>query len=389
MLVVGWFNRVTIQRIYTAIYLFTPEKMSANFRSLDQAFKSRIIAKGDYTWHFGEQPNQLPDFYAYQGKEKSIQDFIGGTNTTGLIVSDGRQILFEAYYDGNTADDRVITWSVSKSIVSALIGIAIEEGYIERINDPLVKYAPRLINSGYKDVTIKQALQMTSGIRFNEDYGDTSSDVNRMGGSLFAFNRPLAAIVLTLENERAPGTFNRYVSADTQVLGMVLRSATGKTVTDYTSDKLWKPLGMSADASWLIDAEGMEAVFAGLSMTLRDMMRFGVLYMNKGEANGVQVVPEHWIMDSITPDSEPLLPGENPLSDWVMGYGYQWWLPESEEGEFMAMGIYGQAIYINPARKIVIAKTSAHNEYVEAGEDMELESVFFFRGIADHLGSED
>ena len=169
---------------------------------------------------------------------------------------------------------------------------------------------------------------------------------------------------------------------------MVIREATGKTLTEYTQEKLWQPLGMESDAYWLVDRAGMELAFGGLNAVLRDYARFALLYLNEGEWNGKQIVSSEWVRASVTPDAPYLFPGETPLSSWVMGYGYQWWIPENAKGEFMGLGIYGQAIYVSPRHRIVIVKTSAYPDYYLDGDNMELESVEFFRTIASHFANQ-
>jgi CubicO group peptidase (beta-lactamase class C family) len=173
---------------------------------------------------------------------------------------------------------------------------------------------------------------------------------------------------------------------DTQVLGMILRNSTKKSLSQYAEEKLWKPLGMESDALFLIDSDGMEASFCGLNVVLRDYARFGRLYLKNGNWNGTQVVPAAWVKASVTPDAPHLMPGKRANSSWVLGYGYQWWIPENPDGDFLAIGIYGQAVYIYPKYNIVIAKTSAYPEYNKDGDDMEIESIEMFRAIAKGMG---
>jgi CubicO group peptidase (beta-lactamase class C family) len=294
--------------------------------------------------------------------------------------------LYENYDRGNTESSRAIAWSVSKSVLSALFGIAVSQGKIASLDDPVAQYVPELRDSGYGLVRLKDVLQMSSGIAFNEDYGDFNSDINAMG-RYFALDLPLQNFVSGLKNGRKPGTFNHYVSMDTQVLGMVLAKATGRTIADLTEEQLWKPLGMEADAAWLIDGAGMEATFGGLNAVLRDYARFGRLYLHQGNWNGVQVVPADWVRASVTPDAPHLMPGKRDSSSWVLGYGYQWWVPgdlgaPGTQGDFLAIGIYGQAIYVSPATGIVIARTAAYQNYNKDGDAMELESIEFFRSLA-------
>lgn len=367
--------------IYHGITLFTPDKLVVNFRTADQRFRSNLVAAGDDVSTFRYNLQQLPKEYTYRGETKSIAQFMADTDTTGLVVTNGDEILYEEYFLGNTEHSRAIVWSTSKSVVSALMGIAIEEGYINAVSDPVTDYVPSLAASGYNGVAIEDVLQMSSGIRFSEDYFDASSDFNKMAPRSVGLGGPLEDILLTLESEHEPGTVREYASSDTQVLGMVIRAATGMDLASYTETRLWQPAGMEADAYWLADSSGVESAFGGFNATLRDLARFGSIYLYDGFWNGKQIVPPAWIHASVTADEAHLLPGENSL-----GYGYQWWVPGGDEGDFLAIGIYGQAIYINPSRQIVIAKTSAYREYEQDGEEMELENVSFMRTIASALG---
>jgi CubicO group peptidase (beta-lactamase class C family) len=199
---------------------------------------------------------------------------------------------------------------------------------------------------------------MSSGVKFDEDYANFNSDINRMG-RVIALGNSINEFAASLESERQSGTYHHYVSMDTQVLGMVLKTTTGKTPSAYLEEKIWKKIGMQSDAKWLVDDKDMELVFGTLNVTLRDYARFGRLYINHGNWDGEQIVPEQWVIDSVKPDSPHLMPGDNPLSNSKMGYGYQWWIPEQPKSDFMALGVYGQYIYVNPKKRVVIVKTSA------------------------------
>lgn len=378
-------NYDRVQRLYRVLNLFNEDVIAQNFRTMGDKFDSRIIHHGPDVFAFKKDIKKLPDEYMFHGQKKSVQSFIERTGTTGLLVIKDDTILFEKYYRGNTGSSKAMSWSVAKSFVSALFGIAVSEGYIKDINQPVTDYLPSLKNSGYSGVSIKNVLQMSSGVRFNEDYGDFNSDINRMG-RYFALNMPFAEFVASLKAERKQGTYHHYVSMDTQVLGMIICKATGKTLSEYAQEKLWKPLGMESDAYWLTDSKGMEAAFGGLNVTLRDYARFGRLYLKKGNWNGRQIIPEAWCESSVTPDASHLMPGKRDNASWVLGYGYQWWIPENPDGDYLAIGIYGQAIYVYPKYNIVIAKTSAYADYNKDGFDMEIESIEMFREIARDLG---
>lgn len=385
LVIAGLLNFERIQRLYRVLNLFNPDVIAQNFRTMGDKFASRRIHHGQDVFSFKRDIKKLPDEYMLGGRKKSVNSFIEHSGTTGLIVVKDDKILFEKYYRGNTESSKAMSWSVAKSFVSALFGIAVAEGYIKDINQPVTDYLPSLKNSGYNGVTIKNVLQMSSGVRFDENYADFNSDINRMG-RYFALNMPFADFVASLKSERHQGTFHHYISMDTQVLGMIICKATGKSLSEYAEAKLWKPLGMESDAQWLTDSSGMEAAFGGLNVTLRDYARFGRLYLKKGNWNDNQIIPEAWCIASVTPDARHLMPGKRPDASWVLGYGYQWWIPENPDGDYLAIGIYGQAIYVYPRYNIVIAKTSAYADYNKDGEAMEIESIEMFREIARQLG---
>lgn len=385
LFVFGIVRREELTRLYHVIALFEPDVVVENFRGMDEIFfDTRTVHAGDDVWELDYNETALPETYEYDGETKSIDEFLEETWTTGMIVIYDDAVVYEEYFLGGDEASRHISWSVAKSFVSAMMGIAVDEGYIESIEDPATKYVPSLIGSGYEGVRIKDILQMSSGVRFDETYSDFFSDINRMG-RVIALNTSLADFIATLENEREPGTYNHYVSMDTQVLGMVLMEATGKSLTELLEEYIWKPVGMETDAYWLVDGDGAELAFGGLNAVLRDYARFGLLYLHDGRRGDDQIVPEDWVTASVTPDAPHLMPGDNPASDWVMGYGYQWWIPAEPEGDFMAIGIYNQFIYVNPDLGVVIAKNSAYADYDTDGEEKELESVAVFRAIAHAL----
>jgi CubicO group peptidase (beta-lactamase class C family) len=364
---------------------FDPDTIVENFRSLYKKYPSTTVKRSGPVYELPEKHRKLPETYVYEGETKKISDWIKHTDTTGLIVIKDGVVVFENYYDGNEKSTLSISMSVAKSFVSFLIGVALEEGQIVDLQDPVDTYAPELKGSGYEGVSLKNVLQMSSGIRFTEDYGDLKSDIVRLVVSFTTGS--LNEFIANLTNERKPGTFNQYVSADTQVLSMVLKGATNKSLTEYMQAKLWSHLGAEYNAKWLTDPDGTELAFGGLNAALRDYARFGLLYLNQGRNfQGKQLVPASWVDASVTPDAPHLMPGrDNPGSDWPMGYGYQWWIPENPQGDYTAIGIYGQFIYVHPGHNVVIAKTSAYVDYNNSGDEMEFESMEAFRAIAKGL----
>lgn len=386
----GYARREELTRLYNVITLFDEGKIVENFRHMDRAFETRPVRRSGSVFEFKQgRPMELPENFAWKGQTFDTEEYLKRTGASGLIVIKDDAIRYEQYWLGNDPTTKWISWSMAKSITSALFGIAVAEGKIESIMDPVTKYVPELAGSGYDGVPIKHVLQMSSGIRFDETYGDFGSDINRMGRAL-ALGTPLLDFIATLKNEREPGTYNHYVSMDTQVLGQVLMNATGKNLAQLTEEKLWSRIGPESDAYWMLDGTGAELAFGGFNATLRDYARFGRLYLNEGNWNGEQVVPAQWVRDSVTPDAPHLMPGENnPNSNWVLGYGYQWWIPINPDGEFLALGVYIQMMYIYPKERLVIARTSAYPDYNTDGDNVELQGIEFFRAIAAQLREED
>ena len=372
--------RRKIIRIYHVITLFYPDRIVANFRSMNEIFAVETLRQSPVAHSFPRTPIPLPKTYTYQGQNRALARWIDETWTTGLIVIRDGQITCEEYYRGNSETTKTISWSMAKSFVSALVGIALAEGKIATIRDPVSHYVPQLAGSGYDGVAIKDVLQMSSGVKFDEDYAAFFSDINRMGRAM-AFDSSIDEFVTSLQPERPPGTLLHYVSMDTQVLGMVLREATGETIRAYTESRLWQKLGMEADGYWLVDGQGMELVFGGLNAVLRDYARFGQLYLQEGTWDGEEIVPRNWIRASVRPDAPHLMPGTD-LADSDFGYGYQWWIPPAPEGDYMAIVIYNQYIYVHPGHRVVIAKSSAYPDFNYDGSEKTLQSVAAFRAIA-------
>ena len=267
-------------------------------------------------------------------------------------------------------------------MISALVGIAIDEGFISSEEDEITKYVPELFGSAYQNVRIKDILQMSSGAGFTEDYQDFNSDINRLG-RYFALGLSLDRFAKTIRSERPAGKYHKYVSVDTQVLGMLVRNSTGMDLSEYFETRVWRKIGAAHQAYWIEDKQGMEAAFGGFNATLRDYARFGLLYLHNGKMLEEQVVPADWVYKSITPDAAHLLPGENnPYSNSNLGYGFQWWIPEGDEQEFIAIGVYNQFIYVNPSKNIVIVKHSSNLNYKKERQDTNNASIAFFRAIS-------
>jgi CubicO group peptidase (beta-lactamase class C family) len=246
------------------------------------------------------------------------------------------------------------------------------------VEDRVETYLSEFSGTAYGAVSIQDLLTMSSGIGFNENYENFSSDITLLPIRVFGFGHRLPDLLKELPKIREPGTYNQYISSDTIILGLILQEATGMSVSRFLEDKIWKPAGMEATAYWNTDTFGFTLSHAFLSARLRDFLRFGRIYINGGMAQGRQIIPEWWIKESIYRTEPRLQPGKNPLSDWTFGYGYQWWIPENPEGDYSAIGIWGQYIYIHPLYDVVIVKTSADYDF----DVRDHETIAMFRTLA-------
>ncbi|MFN4357506.1 serine hydrolase domain-containing protein [Sphingopyxis alaskensis] len=264
----------------------------------------------------------------------------------GLIIVQDGKIRLEKYALGHDAAGRWTSFSVAKSFTSTLVGAAVKDGYIKSLDDKVAAYIPGLKGSAYDDVSVRQLLTMTSGVKWNEDYTDPKSDVAQ-----FNLQKPVAGEDITvsymkgLPREAPAGSKWVYKTGETNLIGVLVSSATGKTLSQYLSEKIWKPFGMEQDAVWMLGPTGHEISGCCMSASLRDYARFGQFILNGGVAGGVNVLPDDWLASATTKQAEIGVPGR--------GYGYQWWT--NDDGSFAAQGIFGQGIFIDPKRKLVIA----------------------------------
>lgn len=275
----------------------------------------------------------------------TFEDYLEENKTVAFLVIQNDTLKYEKYFNNYSRESIVASFSMAKSFTSFLIGCAIEDNLINSVNDPVTQYLPDLkYAEDYKDVTIENLLQMTSGIEFNESY------TNPFGhAATFYYGRNLEKSTLNLKTERDPNVRTQYVSGNTQLLGLILdRVLVDKTISQYLEEKLWTKVGMEFDASWSIDKKnnGIEKTFCCLNARAVDFAKFGRLYLNKGNWQGEQLVPESWVEQSTKVDT---------LNGSDDNYQYQWWIP-NEDGDFIAEGILGQFVYVSPSDNLIIVR---------------------------------
>ena len=372
------------ERLLWVSSLFSGSDQYQKFNRVYELFPTSNLVPSNNPSSFEiESMIELPNSFVYESRSVDVNEYLDRTDVSALVILKDGKIRYENYWLTGGREVKWISMSVGKSFVSALVGIALDQGHIKSIQDPVSIYVPQLKDSAYDGVSIKDILQMSSGASWNEDYGDPNSDINR-SVRIFALGGSLDEFAASLTNENEPGTFNRYNSTDTQVLGMLLREATGTSITEFMQEMLWDPIGAEDNAYWLLDSENMEVAYGGLNATARDYAKLGELYRLRGRMNNKQIIPEKWVDESVRPDAPHLMPGENSMSDYPLGYGYQWWIPD-ESGDYMAIGVYNQFIYVSPKNNSVVVQLAANKIYgVDAIETTvsEFESIAFLRTLA-------
>lgn len=358
---VGCAKREDIKRLMATTSLFNADKIVTNFSNMDDLFLTRPIGRG--TGPVSPLPKG-PEMTMPAGYDAYIAD----RQITGIVVLHAGKIVHEAYYQDTQPEDLRIAWSVSKSWLSALIGILLDEGAIGSIEDPVIQYAPALIGSAYETAKIKDVLRMSSGVVFDENYAAFNSDINKMGRVL-ALGGSMDGFAAAIDQSAAaPGERWQYVSIDTHVLGMVVRGATGRTVPDLMSEKIVQPLGLEAEPYYAVDGEGVAFALGGINIRTRDSARFGQMIAQNGNWQGREIVPADWIKAATRP-SAPNTRG--------VGYGYQWWIPDgAPDGVFYAHGVYGQYIFVNQTRDVVIAVNAADRFFLGPGAGYQNMAMF-------------
>ncbi|MEN8919571.1 MAG: serine hydrolase [Octadecabacter sp.] len=354
--------------------LFSEERIVENFTQMDTMFETVALSTDTSTSNELARGAALdmPAGYSTWATDRAV---------TGIVVLQNGIIRYEDYPltaegEEEPAASRRISWSVAKSFLSVLMGILHEDGTIPDLDAPVTQYAPTLIGTAYDGATIRDVLQMSSGVKFDEDYLDFWSDINKMGRVL-ALGQSMDGFADGLDASFAPaGEQWQYVSIDTHIIGMVIRGATGRTIPDLLSEKVIAPLGPTAEPYYLTDGYGVAFVLGGLNLTTHDYALFGHMVANGGISFGTRIVSEDWIVESTSPSA-------NTTPDQY-GYGYQWWIPVgATEGQFMARGIYGQYIYIDRPRGVVIAVNGADRGFRNLGVDDS--NVEMFRLITESL----
>ena len=349
-------------------YPISPDKRSAGiaqqflvgtYSHFDQIYNTRRLARADAPAPLRRAAQELTINYSFSGEPRSLADYLERQPATGLLLVRGDEILFEHYRYGRTDRDRLAGQSMTKTITASLFGIAVADGKIRSIEAPAAEYIPELAGSEYGKTPLRALLHMASGVTFREVY-DGNDDIAKLGRGLFGTDSPGPgkAVVMFNEREATPDTHFHYASVETEILGIVVENAVKTPLGDYAQTHLWQPMGAEADASWVVDATGHETGFFGFSATLRDWARFGLLLANDGAWNGRQIIPRQWVIDATTVAAGEEFRAPQKATSFF-GYGYQVWLFPGPRRQFALLGVHGQAVFVDPEARLVLAHTAA------------------------------
>jgi len=346
----------TVRQIYDGA--LPPDLAVSTFRNIDRLFPTRTVPRSTRSLPLLAAATPLGAVeFVDRGRRYTLEDYLELNRVAALLVLQDGRIKLERYRFGNNRRTRWMSMSVAKSITSTLIGAALQQGLIGSLADSVTRYLPALAGSAYEGATVRDVLMMASGVRWNETYTDPRSDRRRLLEAQIS-QQPGSALALMKSLPRAapPGTVNNYSTGETQVAAEILRSAVGRPLASYLSERIWDRFGMESDATWWLDSpDGVEIGGSGLSATLRDYGRFGLFMLQGGVIGEDSILPAGWTREATT---ATMLEGGTPLE-----YGYLWWPAPTEaarrDGAYAALGIYGQALYINPAARIVIVVWAA------------------------------
>lgn len=348
------------------------------FRSIDRMFSTRQVSKSDEARKFERAETDIDLSYKVSGQTIGFEEGLERTRTNAILVIRDGKIVYERYRNLSNEQSHFIIWSCTKSITSLLIGAALKDGSIHSLDEHVTAYVPELASTGYNGVTIRQVLQMRSGVGWDEryDFGTKPSPAAvSFEQSLVRNTRRYADTSLDLKRANPPGSTFNYSTVDTGVLGWVLERATKHKIADYMTEKLWKPLGTEAGGFFILDgADGVGREFngAGFNATLRDLGRLGQMVLDNGKVGERQIIDASWIAESTTPYAGDGRPADGPLN-----YGYQWWTVKGTSS-FFAMGLQGQYIFIDPPSKTVIVKLS----YFQPGSPEGPETLEMLKALA-------
>jgi CubicO group peptidase (beta-lactamase class C family) len=353
-----------------------------SYSAMDQIFPHRVLHANESPLELTRCTENFDLHYAYEGNTRSIDDYLSSHRTTGLLLLNDREIVFERYQYERTETHRFYTQSVSKSIVSLAVGIALAEGKIDSLQDTVAEYEPALAGSPFGNTPIEALLRMSSGVKFRETY-DGADDWSRWVKAMYQ-QGSIPAVLMFQDREAEPGEVYRYASINTLILALAVRAATGTSLSDWVAQRLWRPMGAEHDATWLIyPVDGVEIAQGGFSATLRDYARLGRLLACDGLRDDRQVIPREYLLRATSAALQP--PAfQSMIAEPYYGYGFQFRIFPCASRRFALLGIYGQYLFVDPTLRLVMVHTGATRD----PSDLELyrEAAAMWRAFVERMG---
>jgi CubicO group peptidase (beta-lactamase class C family) len=355
-----------------------------SFSHMDSFLPHRWIKKADTPRDLPRAPGERDYTYRFDYETRTVADFLARRRISGLLVIKDGVVQLERYQYDRKPDQRLLSNSMAKSITSIAVGMALAEGKIRSLDDSASTYVPELAGSAYGDTPIRALLRMGSGITFTEKY-DGKDDLQKFA-TMSMREGTLPAMRAFNQRDNPPNSKFQYASIETLVLSYVLKGATGQTLSDYVGERLWRPMGAEADASWIINREGVELAHGFYNATLRDWGRLGMLLADDGARDGKQIIPRDYLLEATDYNRHPLAFHPRKATPYF-GYGYKFWLYPATQRKFALLGVYGQSIFVDPAQRLVMVVTAAQKAASD-GEQFGAERDALWRGIVQRHGGQ-
>ena len=367
---------------------FSDERVRVgSFSQLDSILPHHRLLRAD-------RPRALPvaattPEYSYTGRYTGqtidrIDDFLARRRITGLMVIKDGVVQLERYQYGRTPEHRLLSNSMAKSITSIAVGIALQEGRIRSLDDNAAVYVPELANSTYGETPIRALLRMSSGVQFSERY-DGADDLSKYVSRQFR-DGTISALRSFSTRAIPAGQRFQYASVETIVLGFVIRGATGQTLSGYVADRLWRPMGAGADATWTVDPGGVEYAWGNFNASLRDWGRLAMLLADDGARDGKQIIPRDYLLEATDFRRHPPAFAPRAATPYY-GYAYQFWTYPTESRRFALLGVFGQSIFVDPKLRLALIITAAQRDASSIGDGYGAERNALWRGIVERYGA--
>jgi CubicO group peptidase (beta-lactamase class C family) len=367
-----------------ATWFFDESVRVGSFSNLDRILPHNTLRKPAAPSPLPKAASTARFEYRFDGRILTVEDFLARQRITGLLIVKDGMILLERYQYDRRPEHRFVSQSMAKSIASLAVGIALAEGKIRSLDDKVSAYVKELAGYPYGETAIRNVLRMASGVAFKEDYSG-QDDLSRFVRIRYT-QGTIAALRAFTVREAPEGARFHYATSETAILSVLIKAATAKTLSEYVTEKLWQPMGAESDASWVRGIDGLDDGGANFNAVLRDYGRLGVLLANDGAIGDRQIVPKAYLLEATDWRKQPAAFAPGKATPYF-GYGYKFWLFPGETRRFALLGVYGQALFVDPALKLVMVVTAAAKNANVGKETLARERDALWRGLVWKYGS--